>query len=400
METKYKYKIYFFTLIMLAFTSLNVKAANINSNAPTDTKKATLLVKFANGNKSVQIKNTNKYKKPIQQVVLNLADGNQEIFTEINKKAVNLRPTGINANTMIIGVWVANEDNSAKSIKDSSGYGDYIKNNDKKTFRSPYHDFQTDRACAPCQADDENCTVNKRCKVKICHIPPGNPENRHTIWISCSALQAHIRNHGDNEGECEEGGGGVIPVELISFNANVLTPNMVELKWVTASEVNNDYFAIEKTSDLANWEPVCKVHGKGNSNEINHYSCTDSSAGESGSNTVYYRPKQVDFNGTYEYFNIIKIRLESQNGTNYVENIYPNPATDRINIQYNAAENGIVNIRLLSIEGKAILASRYSAQAGQQVVDLDLPEDKLAKGMYILEVENDGQYFRQKVYKQ
>src|SRR5690606_3847258 len=130
----------------------------------------------------------------------------------------------------------------------------------------------------------------------------------------------------DQLGECQgDDPGTVIPVELVSFNAKKLTPEMVKLSWTTASEVNNDYIQIEKTSDLNNWEHVCKVHGKGDSREMNHYSCVDSAANAGGQNTVYYRPKQVDFNGTYEYFNIIKLRLESNTAANAVESVYPNP---------------------------------------------------------------------------
>jgi hypothetical protein len=115
---------------------------------------------------------------------------------------------------------------------------------------------------------------------------------------------------------------------------------------------------------------------------------------------VYYRPKQVDINGTYEYFNTIRLRLENAAYATQIENAYPNPAKDRIHIRYNTAENGLFRIRVLSLEGKELLANEFVGKPGSQVVDLDLPEHKLKPGFYLLEVQNDEQVFRQKVYKQ
>jgi hypothetical protein len=382
--------LYKISLILIAvFLQHLVFAGSYNTNSPTNTSaNATIEATFANNNLSVQVSTYQKNNSTnLDQVILNFEDGSQQEFPLVNKKNTNLSGTGIYSSLRIIGVWSASKNNNILTTSDSSGYGHYIKNLDVFATNNLFHDVQT----------DIGTSANSNCKIQICHIPPGNPANQHTIYVSCNALPAHQNNHGDQIGDC---GGGVIPVELINFNAKAITPEMVQLNWTTASEINNDYIAIEKTADLNTWENVCKVHGKGNSNEINNYSCVDSNAKSTGQNTVYYRPKQVDFNGTYEYFNIIKLRLENASQVNEVESVYPNPATDRIKIQYNASENGIVKIRLMSIEGKAILVSSYNAKQGSQVVDVDLPENNLAKGLYVLEVESDGQLYRQKVYKQ
>jgi hypothetical protein len=392
MKTLYKIQI-----ILIALLSFNFAfAGSNNTNSPTNTSQnATIEAKFANNNKSVWVSTYQANNKSvIDQVVINFVDGSQQKISNVNRKNINVTGTGLFNNVDIIGVWVASNNNNPLTVDDSSGYGDYIMNTDAAYAANENHDFQADRG-------NPNAPHACKGKVLICHVPKGKPENRHTIYVSCNAAKAHIDRHGgDYYGECEEGGGGVIPVELVNFNAKAITPEMVKLSWTTASEVNNDYIAIEKTSDLNSWEPVCKVHGKGNSTEMNHYSCVDSAAHSGGQSTVYYRPKQVDFNGTYEYFNIIKLRLENASQVNEVESVYPNPATDRIKIQYKAAENGIVKIRLMSIEGKAILVSSYNAKQGSQIVDVDLPENNLAKGLYVLEVESDGQLYRQKVYKQ
>lgn len=252
-------------------------------------------------------------------------------------------------------------------------------------------------------------------KITICHIPPGNPDNAHTITISENAWPAHQKHHGDYVGACKKDSVPPVtecdtcdtappfPVKLIKFSGVKISPNVVKLQWTTTSEINNDYIAIEKSTDVNNWQEVCRVPGApgGYSNTPRDYSCEDKHADDGGQNNVYYRPKQVDFNGTYEYFNMIRIRLQDAAYQTSVDPAYPNPTTDnRIRIPYNAAENALFNIRVMTLDGRTLLTNRFVAQTGHQVVDLELPETTLKSGFYILEVQSDDQVFRQKVYKQ
>jgi hypothetical protein len=194
-----------------------------------------------------------------------------------------------------------------------------------------------------------------------------------------------------------------LPVTLLRFDAKKLEPNVVKLEWATASETNNDYISIERSSDIENWKEVCRVPSEapgGNSQHVHTYSCTDYNANEDGQNLVYYRPKQVDLNGTFEYHNTIRIRLQDATYATEIQSVFPNPATDRLNIRYNAADNSIFNLRLISLDGKSILQSQFVAKSGVQTIDLDLMEDKLKPGLYVLEIQTEGELFRQKVYKQ
>jgi hypothetical protein len=194
--------------------------------------------------------------------------------------------------------------------------------------------------------------------------------------------------------------GEPVPVKLTKFTATKTAPDVVLLEWSTAQEENSDYISIEKSVDINSWEEVCRVATSGTSRTPKDYSCVDNRAGVSGNNIVYYRPKEVDVNGTYEYFNTIRIRLENAAYATQIDNAYPNPAKDRIYIRYNTAENGLFKIRLMSLEGKVLLTNEFAGKPGSQVVDLDLPESKLKPGFYLLEVQNEDQVFRQKVYKQ
>jgi len=94
-----------------------------------------------------------------------------------------------------------------------------------------------------------------------------------------------------------------LPVELISFSA---TPdkNKVILKWKTASEINNSHFIIEKSYNAYHFSPIGNINGAGNSNQPIHYIFEDYST---DSAIVYYRLKQVDYDGQYDYSNIVSV---------------------------------------------------------------------------------------------
>jgi hypothetical protein len=365
------------------------------------------------------------------------------------------------------------------------------------------------------EGGDHSCKPQEPKKITICHIPPGNPDNAHTITVSENSWPAH-QKHGDYMGECkadstptgdttaecacdydgdglpdrvygatytsvdgayavhysagsdtavvmaqegtidmitvyyEDGTtqdftnvnastktivssgsdivavevngnfvensakldpdqtcdcftdqpGEPVPVKLTYFKGEKLTPNVVKLSWQTASEENNDYFQVVSTTDMKDWKEVCHVPGSGTTKEVKDYSCTDNNAGESGQNLVYYKLKQVDLNGTYEYSDVIRIRLQAAAYATSVDKVYPNPTKDRLFIEYNAPENGLFTLRLMTMEGKVLLNSSFVATTGTQTADLDLPESLLKPGMYVLEVQNENEVFRQKVYKQ
>lgn len=97
--------------------------------------------------------------------------------------------------------------------------------------------------------------------------------------------------------------GAALPIELISFDG-YNDEDVNKLSWVTATEINNDYFSIERSTDGMFWESIAIVEGNGNSNTPIMYQYED----DSHQDTVnYYRLKQVDFNGDYEVFDAIAI---------------------------------------------------------------------------------------------
>ena len=137
-----------------------------------------------------------------------------------------------------------------------------------------------------------------------------------------------------------------LPVSLLNFDTDCEN-GLVVLNWSTASEINNDYFVIEKSTDAINFLPIATIQGNGNSNTLISYSYTEQNPNFS---TTYYRLKQVDFNGDFEFSNIKSVRLELPNSR---YSIYPNPTfSNQINIKI---PNDNTEIQILDASGKVIL---------------------------------------------
>jgi len=112
---------------------------------------------------------------------------------------------------------------------------------------------------------------------------------------------------------------GSLPIELLSFSGKCENGKNI-LQWSTSSETNNDYFTIERTSDGIHDKIEFIIDGAGNSSQIISYSFVD----ENPKTENYYRLKQTDFDGKYEYFKYININC-SNNNLEFNFNIFPNP---------------------------------------------------------------------------
>lgn len=117
-----------------------------------------------------------------------------------------------------------------------------------------------------------------------------------------------------------------LPIELSSFEGICKEDGSVKLDWQTASETNNDYFAIEKTVDGEKFELLSKVKGSGNSQSEKKYSYTDNLTDKP---TMYYRLKQTDFDGSFNYSPIITVNCNSNLQQIF---IIPNPAKNEITV--------------------------------------------------------------------
>jgi len=145
----------------------------------------------------------------------------------------------------------------------------------------------------------------------------------------------------------------IVPVELLAFTASVRNSE-VELLWSTASELNNMGFEIERSIDNQdNFVTVGFVEGKGSSTEINYYSFTDQPQ-VSGVNQIYYRLKQIDFDGTFTYTDVVNVSYDVPSEFVLGQN-FPNPFNPSTRINYFVPQESFVSIKVYDFLGREVM---------------------------------------------
>lgn len=164
-----------------------------------------------------------------------------------------------------------------------------------------------------------------------------------------------------------------LPVTLTSFTCG-LNNTIVEIKWETESELNNDYFEVERSLDVQSFESIGKqIDGAGTSNQKHSYSVKD---GQAPAGTVYYRLKQVDFDGRTSYTEVCSVF----NPVKQEIRVYPNPVTGS---QFEINLNGRTfnSIRVYDVTEKQINAP-YKVEVEKIIVN----SSGMAAGIYIVEL--------------
>jgi murein tripeptide amidase MpaA len=168
---------------------------------------------------------------------------------------------------------------------------------------------------------------------------------------------------------------GVVPVEFTSFNASIVD-NKVQLNWVTASEMNNDGFEIERLNN-GDWGKIGFVKGKGTTTEFTYYTFTDKTPAYGKSK---YRLKQIDFDGSYSYSNGIDIIANIINEYSLDQN-YPNPFNPSTIIHYAIPNEGKVTLRIFNLLGVEVAKLvDETQQAGKYQVEFQ--PGNLSSGVY------------------
>ncbi|HBS87203.1 MAG: hypothetical protein A2W91_03210 [Bacteroidetes bacterium GWF2_38_335] len=175
---------------------------------------------------------------------------------------------------------------------------------------------------------------------------------------------------------------GALPVELGSFTCSS-SENGVELNWSTYSEINNDFFEVQRSINGLDFQKIGKVSGNGNSNSYIEYTFTD---GETPAGTVYYRLKQTDYDGKYEYSEIIAATV-SANKNNCVVKVIPNPCMGqcRVKIENCEEENGNdVSFMVFDAVGNVIeTSSPLYFENGEAMFSFN-NSNNLAPGIYVV----------------
>lgn len=176
-----------------------------------------------------------------------------------------------------------------------------------------------------------------------------------------------------------------VPVELTSFSAASVNGS-VELKWSTATEINNLGFEVERKTENGSFVAVAFVNGNGTTSEKQNYSYTDTKV-EDGK--YYYRLKQVDYNGRYEFSDEVEVTVTSP-ATFALGQNYPNPFNPSTTISYSIPQAGFVKLAIYNILGQEVaMLVNGAMETGNYKIAFDA--SSLSTGTYFYKLENGQQ---------
>ena len=169
---------------------------------------------------------------------------------------------------------------------------------------------------------------------------------------------------------------GSLPVQLLSFTGKAEN-EFNRLNWVTTSEINNDYFDLERSADGLVFEKIAKIKGNGTTNQIINYQHKDLTP-LVGTNK--YRLRQNDFDGRFTYSNVVTLYNIVDKFKFFVA--YPNPTKNTLNVPVFSPQHSNVQIVVRDIRGRTIYATEQTIEIGLNTLTIDA--SKWAEGMYML----------------
>ncbi|HEX7457888.1 MAG TPA: T9SS type A sorting domain-containing protein, partial [Ginsengibacter sp.] len=182
---------------------------------------------------------------------------------------------------------------------------------------------------------------------------------------------------------------GNLPVTFLNFDGKLIN-NTAQLTWSTATEINNKGFEVEKSTDGQTFNGIAFINGNGTSSIVNSYSYTNIKV-LSGSN--YYRLKQVDIDGNFNYSSTIRLDFKHFDWA-----IFGNPISTNSWIQLQVAKTSNIAFQVYTIDGRLVKTiNKGTVSEGTYSVPLNL--GNAASGIYIVKLISDNQIFSKQIIK-
>jgi hypothetical protein len=183
-----------------------------------------------------------------------------------------------------------------------------------------------------------------------------------------------------------------LPVDMIYLQADAINNSFIRLTWATAIEVNNRGFEVERSTDGQNWTQVGFVEGHNNSTVQNNYSFDDINV--AAGVVYYYRLRQVDYDGAFEYTDIVSARINGE-ATFSVKDFVPNPTMDKTSLLVTGTKDQDITVTFYSVVGQKVLESNHQLVKGANRIEFEL--GKLAAGTYTAVVSSANEVYTRKV---
>ncbi len=180
-----------------------------------------------------------------------------------------------------------------------------------------------------------------------------------------------------------------LPVELVTFTAKY-NGKTVDLNWITASEINNDYFTVERTRNARDFITVAKVNGAGTTTSTHFYKANDTSPLEGVS---YYRLIQTDFDGTDSYSHLVQVNInENASG---VSGVYSSYNFGEIYFDITGI-SGILNVEVIDVLGRVTISKKIEPVVQNNIYRIDA--SALRRGVYTLRISNVSSVINKKFF--
>ena len=201
------------------------------------------------------------------------------------------------------------------------------------------------------------------------------------VAINCGSGYTHSCSNPSVYGPATLSATGVIasvtlPIVLTGFSAVLNNDHGVTLDWSTQEEVNFSHFIIERSADGETWTDIGTVEAKGNSEVETAYSYVD---GQPLSGTNFYRLTEVNLDNSYVYSQVVVVRTT----TVAQFSVFPNPATNYVNVSLGGNTPSVVTVLLTSAAGQRIAEKQATGGAGTVVT---IPVENVVPGMYFITV--------------
>lgn len=193
-----------------------------------------------------------------------------------------------------------------------------------------------------------------------------------------SNLMTLLSNHGYNT--------STLPVTLLSFTVANETDGGVLVKWSTANEQDNDFFTIERSKDGKVFEIIGTEDGSGTSMNQLDYSFYDASP---INGKAYYRLKQTDYNGEFEYFGAVALERTPVEEEFNLVSVGPNPFTDYFTVNFSSPSDGITELHLINAKGEVVVNEKIHTDKGQNSFEFN-EGYKLKKEIFFLRLIQNG----------
>ena len=185
------------------------------------------------------------------------------------------------------------------------------------------------------------------------------------------------------------GGTGTLPIDLVQFTALNMDSH-IHLHWVTASELNNDYFTIERSYNAMDFEIIGYRSGAGSSQLLLSYDYMDYSA---QGKTLYYRLKQTDYDGNFSYSSIISVNNVVDKTVLDIGSVYL--YEDQLNIGINSTANTTLFIELYNSLGSLIYSQKWNNENASSSVKI--PLNQYSNGIYIIQLRSNSKSICKKI---